>query len=379
MAGDKKLLVILESTLGLSTQFISSLSLSAASTSSATPRSAEETDNNKNLPLPLLSAAAQTLKSNSGKISLFAINTPFTPSAITSVLAQINDSALPSLVTAAFLLHPEHYTKTFHTEINALVKSALREYITLINDIKKIAVENGKGLTDEDKIAVTTSAGRVWKVCDQLVAAATDGVVGMVMQKANEFLELVRDGIKELEEWDPEESDDDDWGLVDDLADETKEENDEDDGEDREEVVAMLAGEKKELLRLLTPIAKLYTAITTQRLKPLKQQPILSKYASNLDKLVDNLKQIPDLVDEAAGSLYEHDTQAVASYTSNLKNCAISTMEMVRKPWHHETGVNAKTDGQVESEDKFTKWATVWLKVLNELGKPDVANGKYRS
>ncbi|GBF67124.1 hypothetical protein TMEN_9847 [Trichophyton mentagrophytes] len=379
MAGDKKLLVILESTLGLSTQFISSLSLSAASTSSATPRSAEETDNNKNLPLPLLSAAAQTLKSNSGKISLFAINTPFTPSAITSVLAQINDSALPSLVTAAFLLHPEHYTKTFHTEINALVKSALREYITLINDIKKIAVENGKGLTDEDKIAVTTSAGRVWKVCDQLVAAATDGVVGMVMQKANEFLELVRDGIKELEEWDPEESDDDDWGLVDDLADETKEENDEDDGEDREEVVAMLAGEKKELLRLLTPIAKLYTAITTQRLKPLKQQPILSKYASNLDKLVDNLKQIPDLVDEAAGSLYEHDTQAVASYTSNLKNCAISTMEMVRKPWHPETGVNAKTDGQVESEDKFTKWATVWLKVLNELGKPDVANGKYRS
>lgn len=374
MAGDKKLLVILESTLGLSTQFISSLSLSAASTSSATPRSAEETDNNKNLPLPLLSAAAQTLKSNSGKISLFAINTPFTPSAITSVLAQINDSALPSLVTAAFLLHPEHYTKTFHTEINTLVKSALREYITLINDIKKIAVENGKSLTDEDKVAVTTSAGRVWKVCDQLVAAATDGVVGMVMQKANEFLELVRDGIKELEEWDPEESDDDDWGLVDDLADETKEEKDEDDGEDREEVVAMLAGEKKELLRLLTPIAKLYTAITSQRLKPLKQQPIPSKYASNLDKLMDNLKQIPDLVDEAAGSLYEHDTQAVASYTSKLKNCAISTMEMVRQPWYPETGANTKTGGQVE--DKFTKWATVWLKVLNELGKPDVANGK---
>ncbi|EGD89440.1 hypothetical protein H112_03062 [Trichophyton rubrum D6] len=376
MAGDKKLLVILESTLGLSTQFISSLSLSAASTSSATPRSAEEIDNNKNLPLPLLSAAAQTLKSNTGKISLFAINTPFTPSAITSVLAQINDSALPSLVTAAFLLHPEHYTKTFHAEINTLVKSALREYIALINDIKKIAVENGKSLADEDRVAVTTSAGRVWKVCDQLVAASTDGVVGVVIQKANEFLELVRDGIKELEEWNPEESDDDDWGLVDDLADETKEEKDEDDEEDREEMVAMLSGEKKDLLRLLTPIAKLYTAVTTQRLKPLRQYPILPKYASNLDKLMDNLKQIPDLVDEAAGSLYEHDIQAVASYTSKLKSGAISTVEIVKKPWYPEIGVNTNTDGQAETEDKFSKWATVWLKVLNELGKPDVANGK---
>lgn len=375
MAGDKKLLVILESTLGLSTQFISSLSLSAASTSGA-PHSAEGNDNNKNLPLPLLSAAAQTLKSNTGKISLFAINTPFTPSAITSVLTQINDSALPSLVTAAFLLHPEHCTKTFHAEINTLVKSALREYITLINDIKKIAVENGKGLTDEDRAAVTTSAARVWKVCDQLVAASTDGVVGMVIQKANEFLELVRDGIKELEEWDPEESDDDDWGLVDDLTDATKEEKDENDDEDREEMVAMLSGEKKDLLRLLTPIAKLYTAVTTQRLKPLRQQPILPKYASNLDKLMDNLKQIPDLVDEAAGSLYEHDIQAVASYTSKLKSCAISTVEIVKKPWYPETGVNAKTDGQVEAEDKFSKWATVWLNVFNELGKRGVANGK---
>lgn len=375
MAGDKKLLVILESTLGLSTQFISSLSLSAASTSGA-PHSAEGNDDNKNLPLPLLSAAAQTLKSNTGKISLFAINTPFTPSAITSVLTQINDSALPSLVTAAFFLHPEHCTKTFHAEINTLVKSALREYITLINDIKKIAVENGKGLTDEDRAAVTTSAARVWKVCDQLVAASTDGVVGMVIQKANEFLELVRDGIKELEEWDPEESDDDDWGLVDDLTDATKEEKDENDDEDREEMVAMLSGEKKDLLRLLTPIAKLYTAVTTQRLKPLRQQPILPKYASNLDKLMDNLKQIPDLVDEAAGSLYEHDIQAVASYTSKLKSCAISTVEIVKKPWYPETGVNAKTDGQVEAEDKFSKWATVWLNVFNELGKRGVANGK---
>ncbi|EFR04312.1 hypothetical protein MGYG_07319 [Nannizzia gypsea CBS 118893] len=376
MAGDKKLLVLLESTLGLSSQFISSLSLSAASTSTATPRSAEET--NKNLPLPLLSAAAQTLKSHTGKISLFAINTPFTPSAITSVLSQINDSALPSLVTAALLLHPDHYTKMFHGEISSLVKSALREYITLISEIKKIAMGDGKTLKEEDKVAVTTAAGRVWKVCDQLVAVSTDGVVGMVIQKANEFLELIRDGIKELEEWDPEESDDDDWGLGDDFADEANDdtEKDGDDDEGREEMVAMLTGEKKELLRLLTPIAKLYVAVTTQRLKPLKLQPILPKHASNLDKLTDQLKQVADLVDEAAGSLYEHDTHAVASYTHKLKSCAISTVQIVRKPWYPENSVSPSADEEAETEDKFSKWATVWLKVVGELGKPGAANGK---
>ncbi|KAF3480760.1 uncharacterized protein GIQ15_06107 [Arthroderma uncinatum] len=372
MAGDRRLIVLLDTTLGLSAQFISSLTLSSAATASATPRNSEDSSNKNNSPLPLLSAAAQTLKSHTGKISLFAINTPFTPSAIKSVLSQINDSVLPSLVTAAFLLHPGHYTTIFHSEVNSLVKSALREFVTLISEIKKIALGDGKELTEADKVAITTATGRVWKVCDQLVATSTDGVVGMIIQKANNFLELVRDGIKELEEWDPEESEDDGWGMGDDFADEAedKEGGDGEDGENRDELIATLFEEKKELIRLLTPISKLFTAMATQRLKPLKQDSILPKYASSLDDLVDHLKQIPDLVDEAAGSLYEHDIDAVASYTRKLKDCAIATVEIVRKPWKCDDGAGPKTEGQAEPEDKFSKWATVWLKVLGELGKP---------
>ncbi|KAK2865252.1 hypothetical protein FQN49_003757 [Arthroderma sp. PD_2] len=376
MTGDKRLIVLLDTTLGLSAQFISSLSLSPTSTASATtPRNPEETGNKTNLPLPLLAAAAQTLKSHTGKISLFAINTPFTPSAIKSVLSQINDSVLPSLVTAAFLLHPDHYTRIFQAEVNSLVKSALREFVTLIGDIKGIALGDGKELKEADRVAVTTAAGRVWKVCDQLVATSTDGVVGMVIRKANEFLELVRDGINELEEWDPEDSDDDDWGMEDDFADEAKDDGEKDgeDDEDRDELIATLSKEKKELIRLLMPISKLYTAMAVQRLKPLKQDSILPKYASNLDDLVDHLKEIPDLVDEAAGSLYEHDIEAVASYSRQLRDCAITTVEIVRKPWISGDDADSKAEGQGEVEDKFSKWAAIWLKVLNELGKPSSA------
>ncbi|WEW59385.1 hypothetical protein PRK78_004856 [Emydomyces testavorans] len=385
---------ILETTVALSEQFIISLS---------SPAATEPTPSNSIVPsevLPLLSASAQALKSQTTKLSLLAINTPFTPSAIISVLSDINESVLPSLVTAALLLTPRNYTQTFYAEAKTLVKDALRELTALTHEVgataEKYDRNTGFKLSEEDKHGVTTATGRVWKVCDQIGGLVSDGVVGLVIRKAREYLELVQDGIRELKEWDPEEElddDDDDDGLWGDefgneeddevngggtgkgkaILGHGENEEEEEEEEEQENQRAKLDDEKKYLLRLLTLVSQLYTAIISHRLKNLDQKTSLLPKSSLklLDSLVSCLHDLPNLVDEAAGSLYEHNIEYADAYSLKLRDRASEAVQMLRQPWTNgdvsaALGENAVTK---EAEDKFSKWASVWVKVVDDLTK----------
>ncbi|ODH48379.1 hypothetical protein GX48_05471 [Paracoccidioides brasiliensis] len=398
---------LLETTLILSDQFCASLS------SPLHPSKSKPSDNkDKNpAPLPLLSTSATALKAQVTKLSLLAVNAPFTPSAVISVLSTVNESISPSLVTAALLTTPSEYTQAFHAEAKLLVKDALREFRSLAGHVKVISLGVGGDMwetvtvTEQQKAEVMASTGRVWKTCDQLVSFAEEGIVEFLARKAKQYLELVRDGIRELEEWNPEqEGGDEDAFWDDEESDELGNMEDENashgkgaatDKSHDGDITASLQSEKSHILRLLNPIAQIYPAIISQRLEKKtspspstskdlaqqKQPPLSPPQISQLDRLIQHLRELPNLVDEAAGSLYDHDIDNAVVNMMKLRKCAIAAADIARSPLgtNGRSSVLAKEEGRgsgekedmqnTTSDDKFPKWVDTWTRVVEEIAK----------
>lgn len=368
----KQLTTILATSLALLEQFQGALSTSA-SASTAEDRSKDANAN----ALGLLSASSAALKAQVTKLSLLAINSPFTHSAVTGVLRACNDSVLPSLVTAALLVTPAEYTKAFHSEVLLLVRTTLTEFTTLVQQVKGIAEEKDRAEKDDpkkkeedlsksEKDAATLAAGRVWDACDTVTEVATKGVVGFVMRRVEEWRDLVKDAVDEIEGWDPEEDDD---GFFDDLMGGDKEDEDDgadDDDEGDDEENAALQAEKKSTLRFLKPVMQVYPAIVTNRLKKAGDAPLSSTNGvAKLETLMLNLQSIPEKVDEVAGALYEGNASKSAKYLKKIQKCASQAVETVTLPWDPANGA----EGERPAEDKFTIWSRTWFKVMDEVSK----------
>lgn len=318
--------------------------------------------------LPLLTVTSTALKAHVTKLSLLAITSPFTHSAVGTILHELNESVLPSLVTAALLVTPAQYTKAFHSEVLALVKTVLGELASLVQEVrrvdqkkeqeKKIGKEND--LSKSEKDAVTVATGRVWDACDAVSDVAQKGVVGFVMRRVEQWRDLVRDAVEEIEDWDPE--DDGDEFMDELLGEDEKGEKDEDsDDEDDEDEIAALNEQKKVVLRFLKPVAQVYPAIINNRLKNAGDAPLASASCiKKLESLMLNLQTIPDHVDEAAGGLYEADFERAVEYLQKSRKCAAKAVDLVMLPW------GAVNDAPA---DKFTTWSKTWLKVIEEVSK----------
>lgn len=361
--------VVISTTLTLLEKFQATLASPASATAQA-DADAETTTN----ALPLLSNSAAVLKSQVTKLSLLAITAPFTHSAVSTVLRACNESVLPSLVTAALLVTPAGYTQAFHTEILLLVKTALVEFSTLVRDVKGIAETKDLAKQEDDKKkegeiskiekdAVMVAVGRVWDACDAITEVAGKGVVGFVMRRVEQWRDLVKDAVEELEDWDPEEDDE----FFDELMGEEKgDEEDEDDEEDEEDTAA-LQEQKKSTLRFIKPIAQVYPAILTHRLKNAGDKPSSSAAGiAKLESLLINLQSIPDQVDEAAGALYENNWSKAAEYLKKTQKNAAQAVNSVSSPWI-ATGT---AEGEQQPADKFATWSKMWLKVMDEVSKP---------
>ncbi|KAH8430324.1 uncharacterized protein LDX57_007988 [Aspergillus melleus] len=331
--------------------------------------------------LPLLSASSTALKSQVTKLSLLTITSPFTHSAVTSVLSDINESALPSLVTAALLVTPIEHTQAFQTEVLVLTKSTLTEFASLLKEVHSVAnredeatdaPKQKRGLSQSEKDVVTVAAGRVWEACDALVDFAAKGVVGFVVRRVEEWRDLVRDAVEEIEEWDPDEEGDEFFDdLLSDGGQDTPGKNgpEEDEDDDDEESSAALHENKKNAIRILKPVAQIYPAIIKNRLKtaPELSPPLIGK----LENLMLNLRRIPENVDEVAGALYEANFTKSNKYLRTTKDHAIKAIETVASPW---TSIDSSDPGH-ESKDKFETWSKTWLKVVSEVSKTLVNTG----
>ncbi|KAJ5311245.1 hypothetical protein N7476_007105 [Penicillium atrosanguineum] len=365
----KQLATLLATTLALIDQFQETVSSSAR---------AEQPSSKDAQALPLLSASSATLKAQVTKLSLLTITSPFTHSAVAGVLRACNDSVLPSLVTAAMLVTPADYTKAFQAEVCLLVRAALSEFrvlVVLVKDVlEKKEKEKGEDpkkkegeLVKSEKEAVTRATGRVWDSCDAVTEVATKGVVGFVMHRVEQWRDLVRDAVQEIEEWDPEEDDDffEDLMGEEDKEDDDEDDDDDDDDEDDEEETAALKEQKKNTLRFLKPIAQIYPSIATNRLKNVGKAPLSSAGGvAKLEALMLNLQSIPEQVDEAAGALYEANMAKAAKFLKKTQKHAAQAVESVASPW------NDVAAGDKRVTDKFSIWSSAWFKVMDEVSKP---------
>ncbi|KAJ5142970.1 uncharacterized protein N7515_001757 [Penicillium bovifimosum] len=322
--------------------------------------------------LPLLTASSSALKAHVTKLSLLAITTPFTHSAVATILRELNEAVLPSLVTAALLVTPTQYTKAFHSEVLVLAKTAFTELHGLVREVRRVGEgkdqEKKDGVKERDvtkseKDAVMLATGRVWDACDTATDVAGKGVVGFVMQRVEQWRDLVRDAVEEIEDWDPEEEGDE---FFDEFSDEEGKGADDDDSkDDDEDETAALEQHKKSTLRFIKPLALVYPAIINNRLKNAGNAPLAAEGGvKKLESLMLNLKAIPDDVDEAAGALYEADFEKSTQYLQKIRKCATQAVELVALPWD---AVDSKDD---TTADKFSTWAKTWLKVIDEVSKP---------
>jgi hypothetical protein len=337
---------ILATTLTLLSRFLSTLSSPSAST--ADPTSPD--------PLPLLKTSAITAKSHVTKLSLLSITPPLTSSAISTILNELNTSVLPSLVTATLLSVPERFTKRFHDETILLSTRILKGLTELVKSVEKVCSAGGVKGQAELKEEITSRTGRVWDACDATVALADDGIVGFVVKRAQEWHALVKDAIGELQEWDPDDHEDEDiFG----------EEAEDDDGREEEDggVDDGKLKEKKEgVVKMLKAMEKIYPATIKRRMKTFSVDSGKER-VERLDAMLVSLRGLPDGVDELAEAFYENNSTGVAQCVRKIGDLAEEFKE-------HDLSWTG-------NEDEFTIWVRKWLAVVRKLA--DDANDDSKS
>lgn len=348
-------------TIALIEQFLTSLAPDAA-------HFVPETGAEAPSPLVLLDAAAKSLKAQVTKVSLLTINAPFTPSAVATSLQAVNDSILPSLMTATLLSTPDLFTTSFSKETKGLTRSLLRELLTLVRMVDARS-KDGKptaAVLEPKKREVTEATGRVWEACDSLVRLSEQGVPGFVARKAKQWLELMKDAVKELQEWDPEEEVDDDlFGeeQSDDDEPQTVDEN-KDTTDDR---ATISAGVKDQALKVLSRIPQSVHVLVKQRLDkfhPPSSIELSATTRKSLEDILTGTRRISDMIDESAEGMYMGDLELCLKKAGEARALTIEIVQAALEPWG-EAKSGTDTARSETQEDKFIKRALEWIRQVD--------------
>ncbi|CAD6441623.1 f55bd541-8c70-4aa4-aaa4-d66c0f219975 [Sclerotinia trifoliorum] len=371
-AGDD--LATLKTTVGTIKNLIQQLQASAKAPEDVKEgSSSEETEQPKHADVNAIDLAhdsASLIKAHSTKLSLLIINKPFTASAINKVLRELVAGPLPGLASAVEICNAAKYTKAMSEELQWRVKKVLTELSTLIDAIPL----DGKVLSEDKKNGTGKSSGKgslastgvVWDACDSVMGLKTLGVAGLAMKKAEEYRDLVKDALEELQAWAEEESDDDE-------DDEDENSGDEDDEKkDPQDIVDDLFGSQSHIpkgdpekireklessTKRLRLIILMYQAVEKRRLKTLPRLPhpelpaqLKEKSPEDpgivecLDEVLVRMKKITNLTDDLASAFYDLDSAAIDKLMDETWFTGFATVELLIKNW----------EGQ---KDDFTTWA----------------------
>lgn len=240
--------------------------------------------------------------------------------------------------------------------------------------LETIPIEDAEAGEKEGRNTLANT-GVLWEVCDDLISLAKDGMVQLATQKAESYHALLKDAIAELEEWNPDEDDDNDTFEDNDLS--------QSDGEQPEDTasppIASLNAMtltppatptpirrlQTETLSTLRLIRLLYPALKKRRIQtfpPIMSSSTPSTLPSNaqaavLDALLNHLQHFSEAADALAGLLYGHDENGVGRDLEALKRMAISCVEKSRLDWSG-------------AEDEFSIWSEKWKERLEASTGP---------
>lgn len=309
-------------------------------------------------PLLLLGAAAAALRAQVTKLSLLGITSPFTPSALTTCLLPLNESVLTSLVSAALLTTPENFTSAFSSECRVSASAATRELQGLLRLIQERGqTKNYKSeVSDREKKSFTEATGRIWDACDKLKILANDGLPGYIVRKSQQWLELMKDAVKELEEWDPEEEIDDEDFFGEELSDDDDAVTGSDKKDEQNDRAAISAGVKDQALKVLSRIPQSIHVVIKQRLeKASPSQNSSLDERSHLGTTLTQIRRISELIDESAEGMYLGNLELCLKKAGEARAITIQVVESVLP-----VNVDVET-----KEDKYIKRALEWIQQVD--------------
>ncbi|KAF2280056.1 uncharacterized protein EI97DRAFT_447668 [Westerdykella ornata] len=405
------LIALIQSTQDLITHFQSSLTTSSTAallkTSSpqqsngTTPSSQQQQQQQQQADtLAVIKATSALLRSHTTTLSLLLLTPPLTPSAVISKIGDVSSGALAAMVAAATappstsrtpLSENQVLPEIMHAELRAQVRRLLTSWSDILVLVQRFAsrraAENkDDGPSEAERQDVLAATGVVWEACDGLVKVCEEGVVGLVVRKAEEWRAVLMDAVEELREWG---DDVDDEGIEEGESRGEEEKAERSDGEDGgfdtdDEDAIFAAANKlgkgdKELKALLERSVKrlkmvgmLYQALIKRRLKtyPKSTPSTTSTAISNgdaaniiypeglpserLDSLLVHLKSIPETVDDLASSFYDLDEQEATRVLEKCCGEARSAIDTVKQNW---TG----------QDDEFTAWSSKWVDALHAV------------
>lgn len=340
---------LLTSTLALLSQFTTSL---AAPTTPTVPLSSPP------VPLEVLRDAARLLKAHTTKISLLAINTPFTPRAIRSIVHDLSTTCLPAMLSAVQLLtaHAHMHGALLAREAHARVRRVFTEMAMLLAEVQGVA--RGEGRAQGRRRDSLASTGVVWESCEALVELHRLGLAGLAVQKAEQYRETIRDAIAEIHEW--VEGEDTETEGRDVLLDEEDEgvEGDRDSFEDVFHAANSMPKDRPELRALvaeaegkLKKIVLLYTAVIKRRLKTFRG--VQADGVAALDESLQGLRRIPHQIDELASLFYDldeaHAIEMVAACIAEAKQAGSAVL----LNWEKQ-------------EDEYSAWYRKWEEAIGD-------------
>lgn len=260
-------------------------------------------------------------------------------------------------------------------ELRAQVRRLLGTWSEVLTLVLRLAERRGgvdgkgkgkdQGPTENERQEVLAATGVVWEACDALLKMCEDGVVGLVVKKAEGWRSVLLDAVEELKEWGEDVEEDD----------EDKVEGSDDEGEfgDEDEIFGAankLGKNDKELKELLDTSVKklkmvgmLYQALIKRRLKTFPRTPVLaattngeaseshSDPMTTLDQLMALLKTIPETVDDLASAFYDLDEDESKQTLDKCCKEAKNAVELAKQSW-------------IGQDDEFTAWSTKWVGAL---------------
>jgi hypothetical protein len=340
---------ILNSTLAILRQFSSSLS-------DSTPTSAPAVDNPPD-PLKVLSDSAKLVKAHTTKLSLLAINKPFTPSAITKVIKELAAPCLPAMMSAVQICEQDKavWGEAMSKEVQLRVKRVVKELEMLLGEVSSTA-NGGQMSGRRDSLS---STGVVWESCDALIELEAQGIAGLCLRKAQQYQYIIKDALKELKEW--KEGDDLEFeGQGDSLADSDDEgvDGDKDSLDDIFNAANSMPKDRPELKVLveqaegkLKKVAILYNALATRRIQTFESlstiTPDTARPIARLDELMQHLRRMPHQVDDLIGKFYDLDEENAKGALEKVMQEAKTACSDMALNWNGE-------------QDGFTDWLGKW-------------------